>query len=241
MKNAVTFKNLSKYPELVSVVSIRQAGDLNARKPLGNSNLENFLSNLKINRNQLVMAEQIHDGQVAIVTQKDAGTIIVGTDGLVTAETNIFLGVNTADCLPILFYDPQNGICALAHAGWKGSLERIAQKTVETMEKMGSSAENTIVGIGPHIKVCCYNIPLARVKLFQDAFGMDREIFRESGHKVYLDLTYLNLKQLKEVGIREENIEVSSYCTYHTGEFFSARCQKKEDFTENLAIIGRRS
>lgn len=241
MKNAITFKNLSKYPELVSLVSTRQAGNLSARKSLGNLNLEKFLSRLEIARERLVMGEQVHDEQVAIVGQKDGGKIILGVDGLVTGEENIFLGVNIADCLPIFFYDPRNRICAIAHAGWNGSLKRITPKTIEIMEKQGSLIENIIVGIGPHIKVCCYNIPSERVKLFQDTFGKDQKMIRSSGHKVCLDLTYLNLKQLEETGVRDKNIEVSPYCTYCSDQFFSARRQKEEDFAENLALIGRRN
>lgn len=242
MKNVATFKNFSKYQEIISAISTCRCGDLNIRQPFKNLNAETFLSSLGITRNQLIMGEQIHDSQVAIVTKKDGGKVISGTDGLVTTKTNLFLGINVADCPPILFYDPEYGVCAVCHAGWKGTLKRIAQKTIEIMEKAGSSAKNIIVGIGPHIKVCCYDISPRRAKLFQDAFGKDEKMLRSNGCKVYLDLTYLNLKQLRQAGIREENIEVSPYCTFHDNDkFFSARRQKKEDFAENLAIIGRKN
>lgn len=244
MKDGIfSFKNLSSFPEIIHGISSCRFGGLKIKNFFPPSkNLDVFLAKLKIGREELVVGEQVHGGEVDVVGKKDGGQVIFGTDALITSEKGIYLAVHIADCLPIFFYEPQSKIVALCHAGWQGTLKEIVKEVVKKMARLDGQPEKILVGIGPHIKVCCYDILLRRVKLFQDAFGKDEKMLKSSGHKVYLDLTYLNLKQLLQEGIKEENIEVSPYCTFHDSDnFFSARRQKKEDFAENLAIIGRRN
>lgn len=243
MKDGIfSFKNLSSFPEIIHGISSCRFGGLKIKNFFPPSkNLDVFLGNLGIGRQELVVAEQIHGGGVAMVEKRDGGQIIPGVDALVTPEKGIYLAVHIADCLPIFFYEPQSKIVALCHAGWQGTLKEIVKEVVKKMARLDGQPEKILVGIGPHIKVCCYDILLRRAKLFQDAFGKDEKMLKSSGHKVYLDLTYLNLKQLLQEGIKEENIEVSPYCTFHDSDnFFSYRRRGGSDFSEMLAVLGRR-
>jgi YfiH family protein len=160
-------------------------------------------------------------------------------DGLITKKRGLFLGVRTADCLPILFFEPNVGIIGAVHAGWRGTLKNIAGRTVEAISREGGDIDYLLVYIGPHIKVCCYDPPLGRLQLFQKKFGEKRPIFKKVKKKIYLDLTYANFYQLLKSGVKWENIEVSDFCTScRTDLFFSFRKDKKKDYGEMLTIIG---
>ncbi|MCJ7792602.1 MAG: polyphenol oxidase family protein, partial [Candidatus Marinimicrobia bacterium] len=175
----LTFRNFSSYPEIIHGFSTRQFGDLKPRNiSQKNQNLDVFLKHLGIGGKQLVVGEQLHRERVAVVDGEDRGCIIPGVDGLISKDEEVFLGVNIADCIPMLFYDPEKKIVAVCHAGWKGTLKKIGQKVIEKMGRLGSKPERIIVGIGPHIKACCYNIPHKRARPFYEEFGDDGKMIK---------------------------------------------------------------
>lgn len=240
-KNGIfSFGIFSSYPEIIHGFSTRRFGNLwSGGSSWGNPKLNVFLSRLMVKKEQLVIAEQPHNGCVALVGEKDRQQIISGVDGMITQEPNIFLAVHVADCLPLLFYDPRKKNLAICHAGWRSTLKEIVKEVVGKMKNLGSRPEEIVVGIGPHIKVCCYTVPEERIRIFQEKFGSDREMVKVKKKKFYLDLTSLNLKQLELVGVKEKNIEVAPHCTFCGEEFFSYRRQGKENFSEILGILGR--
>lgn len=237
-----SFRNFSSYPELIHGFSTRQLGNLWGGKETfwENPNLEIFLNKLKIKKEQLTVAKQPHDGHVALVEGKDRQQIIFGVDGMITQEPDIFLAVHVADCLPLLFYDPRRKNSAVCHAGWRSTLKRIAKEVVAEMKNLGSRPEEIIIGVGPHIKVCCYDVPEERIRMFREEFENNEKMVKSRNGKFYLDLTYLNLEQLKSVGVKEKNIEVAPYCTFCGEDFFSYRRQGKENFSEVLGVLGRK-
>lgn len=237
----LTFKNLSHHPEITHGFSCRGWGNLWAKNPWRDQNLRLFLKDLEIEIWQLVVARQIHSGNVEVVAKKNRGKIVSSVDGIITQDKETYLGVHVADCLPIFFYDPENKIVAICHAGWKGTLEEIAWTVVEKMKKLGSRPEEVRVGIGPHIKVCCYSVSEERVDLFESKFGEERKSVRLRDGRFYLDLTHLNLRQLKRAGVKSGNIEVLPYCTCcDKDKLFSYWRQGSKNFSEMLGVIGLR-
>ena len=214
-------KKLSKFKEIVHGFTTRNEGNLG----LGNLGALGFLD-----RKNLVLVNQVHKNNIEIVGVKDKGGLIVKTDGLITKDKGVVLGIRTADCVPILFYEPVAKILGAVHAGWRGSLLGISGKMVGKIGKMGGNREKIVCVVGPHICSKCYNIPKERQKFFEAKYLKDG----------CLDLTTINLDQLLREGIRKENMESLPYCTYHQNEqFFSYRKnQKSQDYGEMLAYIG---
>ena len=181
----------------------------------------------------LVLAEQIHRDKISDVDGDDLGKKIKSVDGLVTKISRVNIGVRTADCLPILFYEPKAKIVAAVHAGWKGTLLKISPKMIKKIESLGGKAKNIIAAIGPHICGSCYTIPKARVKLFAE------KAIRQKDGEFHLDLALFNFKQLVSSGVNKKNIEILPYCTVcQNNLFFSFRKDKGKDYGEMLAMIG---
>lgn len=146
-------------------------------------------------------------------------------DGLIT-DKKIFLGVYTADCLPILFFDTKHKTIAAVHAGWRGLLNGIIINTIEYMSRMGSGKKRIIVAVGPHIRKCCYEISeelsdkfFAKYKYLNKKA---RSKIKNSSHE-YFSLTEVALSQLKYAGIPSENIDPLNVCTYCNTKFYSYR------------------
>lgn len=197
---------------------------------------KNFNRSIK----NLVLAEQIHKDKIYQVKNKDRNKIIKGVDGLLTKKKGINLGIHTADCLPILFYEPKAKIVAAVHAGWKGTLLVISSKMVKKIESLGGKAKNIIAVTGPHIRMCCYDVPKERACLFEEKFGKDPRIISTIEGKPHLDLGYVNFLQLLKTGLKKDNLEVLPSCTFCNRQFFSFRRSKKEgdSYGEMLSIIG---
>jgi len=145
----------------------------------------------------------------------------IQADALVTNRKNMILTILTADCVPILLYDPQREVIAAVHAGWRGSQKRIVAKTVAVMqERYGSAPEAIVAAIGPAIGGCCYEVGndiAERFERYPEAVSLHEG-------KAHLDLKTVNRIQLCEAGLKEKNIESSPVCTACDRErFFSYR------------------
>lgn len=175
--------------------------------------------------------EQIHGNHVSYV-QKEL--ITPGVDGLLA--TSGFIGVRTADCVPLLFYDQSEKIIGAVHAGWKGTIANIAKQTVLAMR---SNPKNIMVCIGPHISMCHYNVPQDRAEKFLRIYPNDQRAVSKINGKWYLDIGYVNLIQLLQAGIAIDHIDAPPTCTYcQKDDFFSYRRDSKETFGEMVAVIG---
>lgn len=172
--------------------------------------------------------QQQHTANVAIVTKADleaAGTGISrydSTDALVCAEPNAVVAIMTADCAPIFLVDPQSRIIALAHAGWRGTLARIAESTVAAMAKLGAAASNIVAWLGPMAGPCCYEVSEELIHSFQKEFP--GHPVQNTGKHRHLDLVGINAEILAQAGLRPENVYRSDVCTIHQREqFYSYR------------------
>lgn len=183
---------------------------------------------------KVVQSHQVHDVTVAKVDSPDTTREeLEGYDALVTNVPGVCLGVRTADCIPILLYDPVNHAAASVHSGWRGTVMRIAQKSIVRMSiEYGTDAADLVALIGPGICPDCFQVGEEVAVEFRKAgFDMER-IWSFRGPKTegdirgghHIDLFEACRLTMLECGIREENIQLHTLCTYErTDLFYSAR------------------
>ncbi len=170
----------------------------------------------------------VHSADVVVADEPRGARESLGrADALVTDRPNVTLFLRFADCVPILLYDPRRPAVGIVHAGWKGTLAKIAAAAVRVMtERYSSRPEDICAGIGPSIGPCHYEIGPEVTAGTRAAFGeaAGELLTRTNGHH-HLDLWAANAHALREVGV--ERIEQSGLCTAcRTGEFFSHRAEK---------------
>lgn len=183
-----------------------------------------------------VLSKQSHETKVLKIGTKDRGKGITkdrdyeGIDALITDEKGIILSCFSADCVPILFYDPVHKAVGACHSGWRGTKGKILQNVVEEMRKhFSSNPAEILIAIGPSIckeqYVVSEDLALSFLEDYPD-LGEDTAspIQRISKDKFQLDLWDLNRRIALNCGIKEENISISGYCTMENPElFFSHR------------------
>lgn len=215
---------------------------------------ETVLKNRKLIADQLgfsndsyVFASQVHGNEVAIVKEVDRGrgafdrsSYLPDVDAMITNIPGICLVTQAADCVPILFFDPVNNAIGVAHAGWKGTIVKIAAETVYAMQKEFGSKPNEIkVGIGPSIGPCCYEVGDEVVELVHKSFISVEDIIIEnkSYSRSVFNLWEANKRALIETGINPANIEIAEMCTKCDNNiFFSARAGDKGRFGAGILI-----
>lgn len=136
-------------------------------------------------------------------------------DAIVTDRPEITLFMRFADCVPILFFDPIRRVVAIAHAGWKGTLDRIGAVTVQRMhEQYGCRLEDVLVGIGPSICAAHYQVGDEVVQKTRNTFG-DRasEALIQKDDRFHLDLWEANRMVLRQAGVLNQHIQVAGLCT----------------------------
>jgi YfiH family protein len=231
------FASLAKQPEIVHAVFTRVGGrsarpfdTLNVGQLVGDEpshvarNRGLVLQTLGLGPQQVVTARQVHGAQVATVDLAHAGTIVPDTDALVTNISGMALLLRFADCLPVLLYDPRQGVIALAHAGWRGCLAGVVPRTLWEMQHVhGSDPGEIIACLGPAIGPCCYEVGsevVDRVRFsFPNHAGL---LLAQHDGSMHLDLPAAVRRQLEQAHV--QHIEESATCTCcHTEEFFSHR------------------
>ena len=192
---------------------------------------------LGVDMDRLVFTGQVHGDLVRTVTAADAGKgldrpVDYQVDGLMTNVPGLVLTVFTADCIPILLYDPAAKVVAAVHAGWRGTALGIASRAVEGMvSQYGCKGENILAAIGPGISQCCFetdqDVPNAMTAALGSAalpFIQDR-----GDGKFGVDLKGLNALWLRRSGLRVENIDISPDCTMcQPDKYWSHRYTKGE-------------
>lgn len=187
---------------------------------------------------QAVLSRQTHTDNIRVVTKEDVGKGLVkesdifDTDGLMTAEKGIPLVVFTADCVPILLYDPKTPAVAAIHAGWRGTVRDIGGKAVRKMqEQFGSNPKDILAVIGPSIGPCHFSFGPEAPEYFPPEFCKPQE----GGYLV--DLWAMNKSLLLAQGVLDEHIEVAEVCTVCRAEAFYSYRTHKEHTGRQAAII----
>lgn len=244
----ITFPKLSKYDaDMLHGFSTRLGGvsknhlaSMNLSFTRGDDNesvIENhrrFAAALGYDENKLVFSDQVHMTHFHKVTKEDAGkgiikeSDILKIDGLVTNEPGIPIITFYADCVPLFFYDPVHKVIAMAHSGWKGTVERIGEKMVRYMEsEYGSRAGDIVCAIAPSICQKCYevseDVALRFIEVFGDNQGTDL-LYKKDNGKYQLNLHRACEITLLDAGVKHENMDITDICTCCNPEFlFSHR------------------
>ncbi len=173
---------------------------------------------------------QTHTSTVVYADESERGRGItfpnfeVGVDGLVTDKKDLLLSVRTADCVPILLFDTESQVCGAVHAGWRGTVGKIAENAINMMEEKGAKRENILAAIGPCIGDCCYEVG---IEVYEEFVAIDEKyssFFKPNGDRFMLDLTLANATMLVDFGISRENISCADICTKcNESDFFSHR------------------
>jgi YfiH family protein len=191
-------------------------------------------------------------------------------DALLTDQPGIALSVRTADCLPVLLVDPQRHAVAVVHAGWRGGLQRIVEKTVGVMRAtFGSDPRRLLVALGPGIRACCYEVGEEVVAAYTGRFTDSERFFRElaadspsrsltkrypslfltqhpPGHApqpgpvACLDLGAVVVAQLRATGVPARNIAVCDYCTSCRTDLFFSHRKEGGRTGRMMAVVGIR-
>jgi polyphenol oxidase len=263
----------SDFPWLVHGFSTSQGGvtPLHGEKIL-NLAFTEWDARAHVQKNRRLFQSAIHADGLTLVALKQFHSDVVcdfsaapdepcNGDAAITNSPNLLLGVQTADCVPILLVDSQNRAVAAVHAGWRGTLHRIVEKTIGRMTmQYGTRPADLLAAIGPAIGGCCYEVGTEVAAAFQSQFAQAPEWFDElrtgdepnplqwlnqfpPGHQpppknVHLDLRKANSAQLQAAGVRDQNIFVSDLCTACRPDLlFSYRKQGAES-GRMMAAIG---
>ncbi len=214
---------------------------------------ENVLENYRIfceafgtDCKNAVLSQQTHTANLRIVTKKDSGKGIFlerdysDIDGLVTNERGLVLVTQYADCTPLAFYDPVKRVVATSHAGWRGTVQEIAAKTIALMrDRFGSDPADILCGIGPNIGKCCYEVddPVINEVNKLSYLELDSCYTPKGGGKYMLNLREVNRQIMVHSGINPQNIDVADLCTCcHSDVFHSHRATKGKRGTLALMI-----
>ena len=171
---------------------------------------------------RLCRARQTHTNRVLSVNEDDLGIFpkrLDNVDGLMTDTKNMFLLLTFADCTPLLFYDPVKRVIANTHSGWKGTLQRIGEKTVEGLKAgHGCDPADLICCIGPHIRKECFEVDADVAERFAEEFKEFDHIrewisWDEEKKKYFIDTLSINVRILEEAGLKHDNIIDSGICT----------------------------
>lgn len=189
----------------------------------------------------LVILEQIHSANLFFFDKPITESLkkIDDCDALITNQPEIILAVKTADCVPIIYCDKKNGLIAISHQGWRGSLKRLPQKVINKMIEQGADKDSLMISIGPSINQCCYEIDDNRYYQFLEEFnGYSDKIFAVRRGKRYLNLPYLNYLLVRDLGIEKRNIDFFPFCTSCDRQrFFSFRRDHKDYQGEMFSFI----
>ncbi len=183
-------------------------------------NLQLFAEAVEIRAESVVSRRQIHSARVVYADKTMCGEGYFREsnekcDGYVTDLEGVALGVKTADCVPILFCEPDAKVIGAVHAGWRGTASGIAGECVREMEKLGADKQKIRAAVGAAIHFCCYEVGEDFRESVISLAGekMAREFIRPLGDKLHADIVGMNRKILLESGVRDENLDICEKCT----------------------------
>lgn len=192
-----------------------------------------------VEEDSLVFAKQTHTTNVRVVTKEDKGKGITKAldyddiDGLITNVPGLCLTTFYADCVPLFLVDPVHKAIGLSHSGWRGTVAKMGQVTLDRMkETFGTKAEDVVVAIGPSICQKCYEVSEDVIIEFQNHFNKkwwDSLYYKKENGRYQLNLWKANEIIFLESGVKQENIAVTNVCTNCNSELlWSHRATKGE-------------
>lgn len=160
---------------------------------------------------------QVHGDKILKVTENNIGKNHYQCDAIITNVKGVLLNIFVADCVPIVIYDTDKSVAGICHCGWKGTHLKLLTKTInELIREYNSNIKDLIIGIGPSIGVCCYNVSEELYKKFNPT-GSEGCI---KDGKYFLNLKDINKNQAINAGISPQNIELLDICTSCNNDIF---------------------
>ena len=230
----LTFKDFEKHSFIKHAFSTRVGGvsknefkSMNlsfSRGDIEESVIENYkiiCSALNFDMNKLVRAQQVHGNFIKKITYNDVKNkefkelVYDSSDGFITDIPGVVLTTSHADCMPIFMFDEHKKVVGLAHAGWRGTVAKIALKLAETfVNEYGSSKMDLFCAIGPGIGKCCFEVLKSVLSEFEN-LEIDNFYIKSKSNpdKAYIDISEVNKKLLLNFGIDERNIFKSDVCS----------------------------
>ncbi|HTF17447.1 MAG TPA: peptidoglycan editing factor PgeF [Chryseolinea sp.] len=194
---------------------------------------------MRVDEQALFLPSQVHKTHIVHVSPSTTKEELTETDALITTHPDVCIAVMSADCVPIILYDAKNKVVAAVHSGWRGTVARILEKTLNEMhDRYGTIGADVFAGIGPSVSQESYEVGLEVITAVQASFDAHGELLVHTlPQKAKLDLWNANRQQLLEFDVPDGHIEVSNLCTViHNHAFFSARKGDAGRFAAGIMI-----
>jgi len=245
------FEETNKYPQIKCAFFSRKKGisngiykslncGLNSKDKESNI-LKNRIIALKkigLNKKELIIPNQTHSNKIKIVDENSIGKNIKA-DGLLTQSNKIVLGILTADCAPIFFFDCKKNIISAIHAGWRGAKNDIIKNTIKLMLECGSKLNNIISCIGPCLGKESYKVNNDFFRKFIIESSKNKEFFSIKNNEMNFDLKSYIIEKIKNYGVKK--VLFRSFDTFKDKKnFFSYRrslISKEKDYGRCLSVI----
>lgn len=188
----------------------------------------------------LCTLKQVHGNEIVIIDRHHSPGMQPEADGMITAEPGFLLAIATADCVPVLMVEPEKGVLAALHAGWRGTLKGISVRAVETfVTSWRVDPQRLWVALGPAIGGCCYEVGREVGEALCQRWGMSNPAtWRPVGEKGFLDLRMLNLDQLEHVGVPRAQIYTVGPCTFCDSFAFASYRREGVGTGRQFGVIG---
>jgi YfiH family protein len=192
-------------------------------------NRKAFFAELGLSDENVAIQKQIHSDIVRYVTK---GGIVGESDAMITDKKNLGLSIGVADCTPIFIYDPENKVIAAVHSGWRGTANRILEKTIMRLKnEYNSNPESLVAYIGPSISQKNYEVGKEVADLFDDKYKIEKD------GKYLLDVASANYDMLVNFGLKGGNIEKSNLCTYEQKDLLHSYRRDGKKSGRSMGII----
>jgi len=160
-------------------------------------------------------------------------------DAIFTTQKHIFIGVRTADCVPVLVTNKSADFVGVVHGGWRGSVNKLLFKFLQKIIGFGYKPEDILIAIGPHVKVCCYEVGEDVIEVLRKNFKKAENFLIFKNKKIFLDLEKLNYYQALKCSIPPDNIWVSKDCTCCLNNYYWSHRFHKEKRGFQISFIGK--
>lgn len=237
----IQFKKLLEYENIGHCYTLKSDGQMNFKT-------ENNLIMVKSYQNiskeleftDIIKPMQKHTDNVLIIHGKQK---LDGVDGLITNTPNVTLATTSADCISLIFYDPNKNVIANVHSGWRGTEKGISKITVEKMiNEFKCNPKDIICCICPSIRKCHFEVDKDVRDIFYSKYSNLPEINDiinkgDKRNKYYIDTVLINKCILKKLGLIEKNIIDSNICTVCNSNLLHSYRKDGENSGRNMAII----
>ena len=230
-QNFIRYKIFEPFKNIVAFTTTKQTLFESKSRFTGDSpdifenSRKQLAKKLNVNANQLVFPRQTHTNCVAEISEIPESEI-KEMDALITIKPEICICVQTADCVPILLFDPIKNVIAAVHAGWRGTVKKIIEVTLQKMiSDHDSTAKNILAAIGPSIGPDFYEVGDEVIREAKKSIpNAEKTLHKNSSDKFHFNLWEANRQILLANGVLYQNIEILGECSFQNNEkYFSAR------------------